>query len=150
VKRLLVLYPATDRSAAPRIREAAARMAGVEGVVAVHASTDVESLAQQSGRFGPVVELDFRDVRSLGEALGSNAWAELAAAGTGDAPALHAYGLRTLALRNVGRHGEETTDVEVAEGESVEEQPAEPLSTLIELPTLRRSEPDEDQPASTT
>jgi hypothetical protein len=142
--RLLVLYAAGDRDAAPRIRAAARGLSGLRGLIVVKGSGRMTPLSEGAG-MGPAVELGFSSAEAMHAAFASDAWRRLAEAGTGGPPMLHAYHVDTLALGGAIWRGPDTTDVEVAEEESRETEPAEPISNELELPS--RGVPSGDEAA---
>jgi hypothetical protein len=144
VIRLLVLYSAGDRDASPRIRAAARGMAGLPGLVVVKGSGRLEAVKDRAG-VGPAVELGFETVETMRAALATEAWRRLADAGTGEAPTLRAYHVDTLALGGASWRGLDTTDIDVGEEESVESEPAEPISNELVLPS--RGVPPDDEAA---
>jgi hypothetical protein len=144
VIRLLVLYSAGDRDASPRIRAAARGMAGLRGLIVVEGSGRLEAMSDRV-ELGPAVELGFESVESMRAALATEAWRRLAAAGTGEPPRLRAYHVDTLALGGGASRGLDTTDIEVSEEESVEGEPAEPISNELVLPS--RGIPPDDEAA---
>jgi hypothetical protein len=140
--RLLVLFPPADRAVAPDVREAARRLSGLQGLLGIYGSLRIEPVGGTESRYGRVVELDFTGPEALRRALEAGRLSELLGAAGDHAPSLHAFSVRTLALGEAERLWSETTDVDVAEGESAEPEPDDPLDALIELPTLRRAEAD--------
>ena len=144
--RLLVLFPAGDQDASPRIRAAARGLAGLPGLVVVKGSGRMESLADDGG-FGPAVELGFETADAMRAAQATDAWRRLAEAGTGSPPTLHAYHVDTLAIGGGAWRVLDTTDIELAEEESAEDEPAEPISTELVLPS-RGVPPDDDDEAA--
>jgi hypothetical protein len=144
VIRLLVLYAAGDRDASPRIRAAARGMAGLPGLIVVKGSGRLEAVSDRAG-VGPAVELGFETAETMRAALATDAWRRLAAAGTGEPPALRAYHVDTLALGGAAWRGLDTTDIDVGEEESVEAEPAEPISNELVLPS--RGVPPDDEAA---
>jgi len=142
VVRLLVLYPPAERAVAADVREAVRRLSGLPGLLGISGSVRIETVGGTESRYGPVVELDFTGPEALRRALEAGRLADLLGAAGDDAPSLHAFSVRTLALGEAERSLSETTDVDVAEGESGESEADDPLDALIELPTVRRAEAD--------
>jgi hypothetical protein len=142
VIRLLVLYSAGDRDAAPRIRAAARGLAGLQGLIVVKGSGRMAQVPGGAG-LGAAVEIGFETLDAMRAALATDAWQRLAEAGTGGPPTLHAYHVDTLAVGSAIWRGLDTTDIEVAEEESRETEPAEPISNELELPS-RGIPPGED------
>ena len=140
--RLLVLYPPAERAVAADVREAVRRLSGLPGLLGISGSVRIETVGGTESRYGPVVELDFTGPEALRRALEAGRLADLLGAAGDDAPSLHAFSVRTLALGEAERPWSETTDVDVAEGESDEPEADDPLDALIELPTVRRAEAD--------
>jgi hypothetical protein len=145
VIRLLVLFPAADGDAAPRIRAAARGLAGLQGLIVVKGSGRMEALSDR-GELGPAVELGFETTESMRAAFGTDAWRRLAAAGTAGGPTLHAYHVDTLALGGAAARGLDTTDMDVGELEFMDLEPAEPISNELVLPS--RGVPPEDDAAA--